>query len=153
MVPRHPQTLPTQVTTVARFSPVLGIALLFLASGCGGPAKPDYPTATLEGVVSIDGEVVQSGSLQFSPGKDVKGNVTQAQIVDGKFIAKDVPVGQVRVTFAITKQTGKMITEYSTPYPEVVSLVPAHYKDGIEYTAADDHNVRFELTSKPKPKK
>jgi hypothetical protein len=124
--------------------------LMVALNGCGsGEAKPDYPKVTLQGVVALDGEVVQKGTLQFVPETGVKGQSAQGLIVDGKFTAQDVPVGKLRVTFTINKETGKMITEYSTPYPEIINLVPAHYRSGIEFTTtADDDNVRFDLSSK-----
>ena len=81
------------------------------------------------------------------PGKDVKGQVAQAAIVDGKFAAKNVPVGNLRVMFNITRPTGKMITEYSTPYPEVENLVPEKYRDGVDLVVTGDDNVSFDLTS------
>lgn len=121
--------------------------VLVLAIGCGGNDKPAYPSANIQGSVTIDGVAVKEGSLQFMPGKDVKGQVAQAAIVDGKFAAKNVPVGNLRVMFNITRPTGKMITEYSTPYPEVENLVPEKYRDGVDLVVTGDDNVSFDLTS------
>jgi hypothetical protein len=105
--------------------------------------------ATIQGTVSIDGKPVKEGSLQFMPGKDVKGQVAQAKIADGKFTAKNVPVGQVRVMFNITRATGKMISEYSTPYPEMENLVPKDKRDGVDLTVAGNDNVKFDLLNEP----
>lgn len=125
---------------------MLGL-LLVAAIGCGGSDKPSYPSATIQGSVTIDGVPVNEGSLQFMPGKDVKGQVAQAAITAGKFEAKNVPVGNLRVMFNITRPTGKMITEYSTPYPEVENLVPEKYRDGVDLLVSGNDNVSFDLVS------
>lgn len=121
--------------------------VLVAAIGCGGSNKPAYPSANIQGSVTIDGVAVKEGSLQFMPGKDVKGQVAQAVIVAGKFEAKNVPVGNLRVMFNITRPTGKMITEYSTPYPEVENLVPEKYRDGVDLLVSGNDNVSFDLAS------
>lgn len=121
--------------------------VVVLALGCGGSDKPAYPSAHIQGSVTIDGVAVKEGSLQFMPGKDVKGQVAQAAIVAGKFEAKNVPVGNLRVMFNITRPTGKMITEYSTPYPEIENLVPEKYRDGVDLLVSGNDNVSFDLVS------
>ncbi|MDB5347973.1 MAG: hypothetical protein JWP89_6350 [Schlesneria sp.] len=133
------------VRSIARLAVRLGCAMLTVfALGCA-EEKPKFPVATIQGTVSIDGKPVKEGSLQFMPGKDVKGQVAQAKIADGKFTAKNVPVGQVRVMFNITRATGKMITEYSTPYPEIENLVPKDKRDGVDLAVAGNDNVKFDL--------
>jgi len=121
--------------------------LVVMAIGCGKSDKPSYPSATIQGTVTIDGAPVKDGSLQFMPGKDVKGQVAQAAIVSGKFQAKNVPIGKLRVMFNITRPTGKMVTEYSTPYPEIENLVPEKYRDGVDLVVAGNDNVSFDLVS------
>lgn len=120
--------------------------ITILAMGCGA-AIPDFPTATLKGIVTIDKKPVQDGSLQFVPQTNVRGQVAQARIVDGAFIAKRVPVGKVRVMFNITRATGKMITEYSSSHPEIEDLLPAQYREGIELTVTGDDHLSFDLVS------
>lgn len=131
-----------------QFHYAIAFLLLSFLSGCG-EEKPKYPSATIDGIVSIDGTPVKEGALQFIPGKDVQGQVTEAKIADGRFTAKNVPVGQVRVMFNITRPTGKMITEYSTPYPEIENLVPKNSRDGVDLTVAGNDNVKFELHNEP----
>lgn len=121
-----------------------GAILAVVALGCADD-KPNFPVATIQGTVSIDRTPVKEGSLQFMPGPNVKGQVAQAKIADGKFTAKNVPVGQVRVMFNITRPTGKMITEYSTPYPEIENLVPKNSRDGVDLTVAGNDSVKFDL--------
>lgn len=120
-----------------------GISLFVI--GCGGKEEPKFPSATIQGTVSIDGKPVKEGTLQFLPQTNVKGQPSQAKIVDGKFEAKHVPIGKVRVMFNITRATGKMITEYSTPYPEVENLVPKNSRDGVDLDVKGNDNVSFDL--------
>ena len=122
--------------------------LAVLTTGCAAE-KPGFPTATIQGTVTIDRVPVKAGSIQLIPGSGVKGQVAQSTIADGKYEAKNVPVGKLRVMFNITRETGKMITEYSTPYPEIENLVPEQYRDGVDLTVAGNDNVPFDLTSRP----
>lgn len=115
--------------------------LTVFALGCAED-KPKFPVATIQGTVSIDGKPVKEGSLQFMPGQNVQGQVTQAKIADGKFTAKNVPVGQVRVMFFITRATGKMISAHD---PEIENLVPKNSRDGVDLTVAGNDTVKFDL--------
>lgn len=117
-------------------------------AGCGRVEKPTFPSASIEGEVTLDGTAVSTGSLQFVPPADVRGQVAQTKIVNGKYKAQDVALGKVRVMFNITRETGKMITEYSTPYPEVENLVPPQYRDGVELIVTGDDKHAFHLTTK-----
>ncbi len=116
--------------------------------GCASKPKPAYPAATIHGAVKIDGAPVKEGSIQFLPAPGVKGQVVSGTIVEGKYTAANVPVGSLRAIFNITRATGKMIKEYSTPYPEVENLVPEKYRGGIELAVSGDGEHNFELTSK-----
>ncbi len=70
---------------------------------CGDPrlmeasvAQPEgngQPTSTLTGSVSIDGEPVKKGTLQFMPEGGGRRFPATAEIVDGKYTATDVPRG------------------------------------------------------------
>ena len=126
------------------------VALLLALSFCGCESeKPKFPFTSVDGEVTIDGAAVKEGTLQFMPAPGTKGQVAQANIVDGKFAAKNVPIGKLRVMFNITRKTGKMITEYSTPYPEVEDMVPEQYRSGIEVTVNEKDTMAFNLESKP----
>lgn len=129
-----------------------GLLFTFLIAlticGCAAE-KPKFPSTSVDGEVTIDGAPVKEGTLQFMPAPETKGQVSQANIVDGKFAAKNVPIGKLRVMFNITRKTGKMITEYSTPYPEVVDMVPENYRNGIEVTVKEKDTMAFNLESKP----
>jgi hypothetical protein len=123
-------------------------AALFFAVGCR-ESKPTVPTATLTGLVTIDGQPIPKGSIKFMPPSGSTAQPGSAEIVEGRYEATNVPLGQVRVMFYATKETGKMITEYSEPYPEVVNIIPKKHQSGMDLQVASDGGQQdFALTSK-----
>jgi hypothetical protein len=130
--------------------PALILAALVLV-GCG-EVGPSYPAAKLAGSVTIDEQPVANGTVQFMPETPAAGSAVQpvsAPIQDGRYLADAVPKGKVRVLFTAQRKTGKMITEYSTPYEEVVSIVPKKYQEGITLdVAADKQDQNFDLRSR-----
>ncbi len=125
------------------------ILVIALLSGCG-PGKPTYPSARLEGSVTLDGKPIAQGNLQFMP-QDVSQAAppTAAAIVDGHYVAEAVPRGKLRVLLSATKETGKMVTEYSTPRPEVINLIPDKYRPGIPIEVTGDNSKQdFALKSR-----
>lgn len=114
------------------------MVVMVLLWGCG-PSKPSYPAARLEGSVTLDGTPIAQGNLQFVPQDAGQVPVTAAPIVDGRYVAEAVPRGKVRVLLTATKETGKMIKEYSTPRPEVVNLIPEKYRGGMPIEVTGDN--------------
>ena len=100
--------------------------------GCG-EKQPSFPTAKLEGIITIKGEALDKGTIQVIS-KDKIGLVVQTQITDGKFMIPDAPLGEVTILVRATKATGKMIKEYSNEYPEVINIIPKSYQQGVPYT-------------------
>ena len=108
------------------------LCAILLLTGCG-EKQSSFPTAKLEGIITIKGEALDKGTIQVIS-KEKIGLVVQAQIADGKFIIPDAPLGEVTILVRATKATGKMIKEYSNEYPEVVNVVPKSYQQGVPYT-------------------
>jgi hypothetical protein len=124
------------------------VFLVTLLGGCSS-GKPTYPAAKLEGKVTLDGKPIAQGNVQFVPQDVSHVPVTTAPIVDGKYVAEAVPRGKLRVMLTATMETGKMIKEYSTPRPEVISLIPEKYRDGIPIEVTGDNpNQDFSLKSR-----
>jgi|SRR5438105_6710784 len=122
--------------------------IVMVALGCG-PSKPNYPAARLEGNVTLDGKPIAQGTLQFVPQDTTQAPVTSAAIVDGRYVAEAVPRGKLRVLLSATKETGKMIKEYSSPRPEVVNLIPEKYRAGIPIEVTGDNpNQDFPMKSR-----
>lgn len=109
---------------------------MIISSGCGESA-PVFPSAKLEGTITIKGEPVQKGNLQVIS-KDKVGLIAQGPITDGKFMIPDAPLGEVTIIVRATKATGKMIKEYSSEYPEVINIVPNSYQQGVPFTVKKD---------------
>lgn len=134
--------------SIRSYHACVGLLLTCLIVGCA-PEKSKFVTATVQGIVKIDGTPVKEGTIQFMPTTGVSGQPTTVKIADGKFIAKDVPVGKVRALFSISRPTGKMITEYSSSYPEIENLVPEQYRSGVEVDVTGNDNIPFDLVNTP----
>ena len=125
-----------------------GFCVLFLLSllvvGCSG--GPKYEGTNVTGNVTLGGQPLEKGTIQFAP--IGTGAVVSADILNGKYKAERVALGKSKVVFNATKETGKMITEYSTPYPEVISIIPQKYRDGLDTEITKEtKNLDFSLES------
>jgi len=127
---------------------LLCLAVLQLLAGC---AK-EPPTGTVTGEVTLDGQPLKDGRIQFTPldGQSQPGGAT---IVDGQFTAK-VPVAKMKVEINGNKVIGKK-KAYDTPespwMDEVVELVPPKYNINSELTLdvqPGDQPAKYELKSK-----
>jgi hypothetical protein len=124
------------------------LVLATLVSGCGAD-KPTYPAARLEGSVTLDGKPIAEGNLQFVPRDAGQAPITRASIVEGQYVAEAVPLGKLRVLLSASQETGKMVTEYSTPRPQVINLIPEKYRAGIPIEVTGDNvNLNFALKSR-----
>ena len=122
-----------------------------MVAGCFGGSGVEYPHAELQGAVTLDGTPVESGRVNFMPAAGSEGQPVSADIKAGRYEAPDVPLGQVTVTFSMTKETGNMITEPERePYPEIISIVPPHYAQGVPLNVTGDNDAQdFALTTTP----
>jgi hypothetical protein len=144
-MPRGRDQTRLQLGPVAR---AVGVVLIVALAGCGRTGGgPSYPSARLEGAVTIDRQPVEKGTVQFVPPAGSPAKVVEADIKDGRYVATGVPIGKVRVLFTAVKETGRTDTKStSQPVPEVVNLIPESYRDGLEITVAGDNpNQNFEL--------
>lgn len=113
-------------------------------AGCGTSIPDD--TVALAGRVTIDGEPVALGGIQFMPLE--KGRPAFAEVRDGIYAAR-VPKGRVRAIFSSRKETGRQVQVYSTTMPEVIDALPASLREGIEITVeGDDPKRDFVLSGK-----
>jgi hypothetical protein len=122
------------------------ILLAVLAAGCG---QAGHSAARLEGAVTLDGNPIAEGSMQFVPEEASRSSPVGAVIKAGRYVVPSAPLGKVRVLISATRKTGRMISEYSQPYEEIVNIIPASYHQGIEIeVTGDDPNLNFELRSR-----
>jgi hypothetical protein len=125
-------------------------AALLVSSGCGHSSN-EHPTAKLAGHVTVDGQQIEDGHIQFLPlGKGPgSGQAADGAIAQGSYTADLVPTGKVRVTFAAFRKTGRMINEGGHVFPELVSIIPDKYQQGIDIDVSGDNpNQDFKLVSK-----
>lgn len=128
------------------------IGLLVLL-GCGhGERVP------AEGTVTLDGQPLESGCIQFRPLAGTKGPTAGADVIDGKFI---VPTrgasfaGMFRVEITSARLTGRKVPSPmgSGMIDEREQFLPARYNSEsqlqAEVTAAGPNHFVFALTSAP----
>jgi hypothetical protein len=120
------------------------LAVCLLAAGCGSAGR----VSTVEGVVTVDGAAVPSGTVSFSPLASGGAPAVTADIKDGKYRSEDVPRGKLLVHINAFVDTGEKFYEFGIAYPKMKNLVPEKYQQGIEFTVeAPDVKHDFELTA------
>lgn len=110
--------------------------LLCLMLGCS--RGPHYPVARLEGSVRVGGEPVKAGQISFIAEQAERGTGVSTSIVDGHYLALDVPQGKVRVHITGNKETGKMIKYFGKMIPETVEIVPPRFRSGVALEVTGD---------------
>lgn len=124
--------------------PSLLFVLVALLCGCGGSNG-----AQLHGPVTLNGQPIESGTLQFLPA-DGSGQPVGAEIKQGTYAVADVPVGKTTVMITALRETGEVIEEGGRKWPKLVSIVPAHYARGWEIEVQPGkHEQPIALTSSP----
>ena len=119
------------------------IAVLLLATGCGGGKT------TAQGTVTYDGQPITSGAVLFMP-KD-KGNKIGARIYNGKYEVEpkfELVPGQYDVVVTWDKGTGKFVSEGSDKREITEEGLPAKYNTNTTLTAdlkAGPNTVDFTL--------
>ena len=138
-----------------------GCAALLLTCGvmgCG--ASPSGPErGAVSGRVTLDGEVVEQGSIAFIPAAGTKGPSSGATIANGKFSIpqdKGPVVGTNRVEVHWPRKTGRQ-KEAGSPTPpgtmidEVAEAIPAEFNSNSKLeqrVEAGENVVEIELQSK-----
>jgi hypothetical protein len=123
--------------------------LLWLPLVCGCQKPNAY---TLAGVVKVGDRVPDQGSILLEP---VQGGKTLgATLNQGAFQISNVPAGEAKVRFTVTKKTGT--TRLAADGPTVdqyVSILPERYRDGIILNIVGDQlDLTFDLQASFPPK-
>ena len=141
--------------SLANAGSLLKVAVVLLCAGCGQRAPSLLPVARLQGTVTLGGLALPAdaeGVITFMPSVGSgQAHPTSARIVDGKYHADDVPLGNVTVLLKITRLTGRMVVEDNapggTPYPEREILVPEPLRQGIPLEVTGDNSRQdFDLS-------
>jgi hypothetical protein len=133
-----------------RAGSAVAVALLALVLGCS--SKP--PRGQVSGTVTLDGQPLENGTIQFYPAKGVVGQTAGGGIENGKY-SVETSVGEMTVTINGTKVVGKQ-KMYDTPdspvVDKVIELIPQKYNalSELKVTVAQgpNENVNFDLKSK-----
>lgn len=125
---------------------VATLVLLAAATGC---RRPSYPTAKLEGTVTVDGRQVQAGTISFTPLDPNRGSGVSTAIDHGRYVAAGVPQGSVRVYFNAVEETGGMVEEFGMRYPKTVNIIPDKHRAGTDIAVSgNDGDRNFDLSSR-----
>tara|TARA_R100000750_G_C2332507_1_gene90699 strand:- start:61 stop:492 length:432 start_codon:yes stop_codon:yes gene_type:complete len=134
------------------------IFCLLIISGCFGGDGEKIETAAFSGTVTLDGQPLEKGVIQFRPGKDasgqpLRGQITEAAINAGQYqLASDqgAVVGENSVVISATKVVGKEMAD-GVEIEKVEQYLPAKYNSETTLTITvtpEDTEHNFELSSK-----
>ena len=99
--------------------------------------------------MTLDGKPIAEGTISFLPQGSGQASPASAEIADGRYEARAVPLGKVLVQITATQQTGRMITGSGEPVPEILSIIPRKYAEGISIEVTGDNATQdFPLTSR-----
>ncbi len=121
-------------------------------AGCGGPSYEGSPRAALEGAVTLDGQPVDGGTINFMP-MDSGGRAASALIRAGQY---EIPEergptpGKYRVEISWNKPLGPVDEENPDAPQPSEQVVPARYNENSELErdiASGKNELDFALTS------
>ena len=117
-------------------------------------AAPAAKTATVSGEVTLDGQPLKEGRVQFIP---VDGDTgTAGAIIEGGKFRVDVPITKMRVQINANKVIGKRKAYEDSPNSPVVDivqeLIPARYNSAstevLDVQSGGEQKVKYDLKSK-----
>jgi hypothetical protein len=123
-------------------------AWAIVPAACAGPAEPSYQSAKLAGQVTVDGQPIESGTIQFVPKDPGTGPITQALVKDGRYVADKVPIGKVTAIISASPAgpTEPVTSDYQPP--KWVGI-PSRYASGFPIEVKEDKSDQdFSMSSK-----
>ncbi len=123
----------------------------FAALCCGCSKRAEFPSGTVVGVVTLDGQPVPRGAITFNPTGTEQGPVTGATIADGRYRCEHVPIGNLKATFALQADHLRKFVDKTGIEREVpIDILPAQYRAGLPAIVhAGENQLDFSLSSKP----
>lgn len=124
------------------------IIALGLAAGCSQAESSNYQSARLEGEVTVDGQPIEDGTVQFVPADLANGPITQATIMKGRYVAAKVPLGKVTAVLHANPPAppAQVTSEY---HPPKTVGIPERYKSGFPIEVKENKaDQDFPMSSK-----
>lgn len=118
------------------------------AAGCGEAGSSDYKSARLEGEVTVDGQPIEDGTVQFVPANLADGPITQAMIMKGRYVANKVPLGKVTAILRANPPAppAQVTSDY---HPPKTVGIPSRYKTGFPIEVKENKaDQDFPMSSK-----
>ena len=134
---------------VLKRAAIVGLLLVPVA-GCGGNTRQ-----AIEGSVTLDGQPLQDGSIQFRPIEGTEGPTAGAEVLNGQFsIHRDdgpLPgIYRVEIT-AMGKTQGKLPPKLARQWGEYTQILPTRYNTEsqlrAEVAAGGPNQFEFAVTS------
>jgi hypothetical protein len=124
---------------------VIGVAAM--VPGCN--RKAAYPGVRLEGAVTVKGDPLAEGGIQFlvegdkTNGAPVVGGV----IREGRYAVDGVPLGDVRVVLKSVRSTkpfppGHVPTMQEIMSQKFINMIPEKYREGIVIKVTEGQSVQ-----------
>lgn len=140
-----------------QFGLLLGSVGIAFCLGCG-PSYDGPRRAAVTGHVSLNGQAISKGSIEFIPSAETSGPTTGARIVDGEYElaeAKGPVIGNYKVRIFAPGPTGRKVSVGSLGPPgtlmdEIGETVPSQYntKTNLERElSAGQNQLDFDLTA------
>ncbi|WP_074309737.1 hypothetical protein [Singulisphaera sp. GP187] len=129
-------------------SDLIPVIALVLLAGCQEAASSNYQSARLEGEVTVDGQPIEDGTVQFVPANLADGPITQATIMKGRYVANKVPLGKVTAILHANPPAppAQITSDYQTP--KTVGI-PNRYKTGFPIEVKENKaDQDFPMSSK-----
>lgn len=117
---------------------VAASAIIWVAGCDRGPRTGD-----VSGTATFDGVPIEDGRIDFFPADD-KGPTAGDLIKDGKYFAKKVPVGTMKIVVSSSKVVGKKKV-YDTPNSPEMPITKEVLPE--KYSMMENTELRFEVQS------
>lgn len=136
---------------MSRFS--CSVALVVLVSACGGPPSDQPDLSPVEGVVTLDGEPVESASISFQPTDGRRGAQGRTD-ANGRYELyyirdKGCPIGDCTVAISTF---GDVLDEFGGVAGVNPEKIPSAYRGQnttltANVKAGEDNTINFDLDS------
>ncbi len=145
------KTMPIIISSLQCLCSLLCIVALSSVLGCGHNGR-----AAVEGTVTLDGQPLEKGQIQFNPLPGTAGPTAGADIVNGKFAIPSSGgpfAGNFRVQITQASLTGRKVFDprSNSMVDEYAQILPARYNSNSQLeakvSAGGPNSFEFALTS------